>query len=175
MLCGLLALLAADNLVLVLDTLSEVWLRTLDVADLRSELADTLLVSSLDGDGVLHDGNGKALRNGKRYRVGEAYVEHELVAAKLNLVSHTIELEDLLPWSFDTRNHGAHMSSVGAGESAREAAVASRSHDNTLRSDLDGYCRMNLAREGLLSSFYGKDAAGGINGDLRWDSDWLLC
>ena len=87
---SLLALLAADNLVLVRNALAEIWLRTLHVADLGCELPHCLLVGTGDGDDVLLCGCGEAFRNGKCYGVREADIKGEVLAPKFDLVSDSL-------------------------------------------------------------------------------------
>jgi len=63
MLYGFLALLTADNLGVVLNPLSKVWLRALKVTNFCGVLTHLLLVSTFDRDGVLNNSYGDALRD----------------------------------------------------------------------------------------------------------------
>ena len=68
-----LALLAADVLVSVADTLALVWLRRVVAANVGGELADSVLVDAFNGDlGVLFDRDLDRVRDRVENRVGEA-------------------------------------------------------------------------------------------------------
>src|SRR5262245_3917627 len=78
-----LTLLAADDLALVLDALTEVRLRRAQLANVRCNLADRLLVDAVDVYTRALDGEGDVRRRVNLHRVREAQGEHELRALQL--------------------------------------------------------------------------------------------
>src|SRR6185503_16367193 len=84
-LCGLLALLAADHLVVVADALALVRLRLLLRADVSRELADELLVEARDRERALVCRDGEAVGDHHLYRVAEAERQVEGLARNIPL------------------------------------------------------------------------------------------
>src|SRR6185369_8006739 len=93
---GLLALLAADDLVGIADTLALVRLRLLERADHSGELPDLLGIDARDGDDVLLRGDLEALRDGDGHRVREAERHDEVLALDVGLEADALDDELLL-------------------------------------------------------------------------------
>src|SRR3989344_3967271 len=117
---GLLALLAANDLALVADSLPEIGLGRLYPTDIRRELANGFLIGALERDGIFLDLNGDVARNRKCDGMRKADGEYELRAAHLDAIADTFEDELLYVRRLDALDHVLHVRREGACQGAGE-------------------------------------------------------
>src|SRR6185437_4133265 len=166
----LLAFLAADVLVAVLDALALVGLGLAEVADHRRGLPDPLPVGAADGDrGRLLAGDLDVARNREDHIVAVAQLQHQVLALDRGAVAHALDLQALGEALGYAGDHVVDEGARRAPMDARALGLVLRLHHHlaVLHRGADLAAQRQLERAELA---LGSDGlAGDLDGDALRD------